>query len=93
MLIGVLEFVEATVASQLLSPTAQATFDQSVKSNGSYLDLWSKYSEQEWERSLRQAAGKRLRNTYTALAMTASAITAYCHHRPSACISRRPAAA
>ncbi|MCK6372313.1 MAG: hypothetical protein L6Q83_13500, partial [Gammaproteobacteria bacterium] len=56
MLTGVLEFVEATVASQLLSATAQATFDQSVKSYGSYLDLWRKYSEQEWERSLRQAA-------------------------------------
>lgn len=56
MLTGVLEFVEGTVASQLLSATAQATFDQSVKSYGSYLDLWRKYSEQEWERSLRQAA-------------------------------------
>ena len=52
----VLEFVEATVASQLLSATAKATFDQSVQSYGSYLDLWRKYSEQEWQRSLRQAA-------------------------------------
>jgi len=56
MLTGVLEFVEATVASQLLSATAKATFDQSVQSYGSYLDLWRKYSEQEWQRSLRQAA-------------------------------------
>lgn len=55
-LIGIFDFVEATVASQLLSPSAKASFDQSVQSNGSYLDLWRKYSEQEWQLSVRQAA-------------------------------------
>lgn len=40
----------------MLSPTAKATFDQSVQSYGSYLDLWRKYSGQEWQLSLRQAA-------------------------------------
>jgi hypothetical protein len=53
---GAFEFVEATVASQLLSAAARASFDQSVQSNGSYLNLWGKYSEQEWIRSQRQAA-------------------------------------
>ncbi|MFM0327321.1 DEAD/DEAH box helicase [Caballeronia glebae] len=53
---GAFEFVEATVASQLLSAAARASFDQSVQNNGSYLKLWGKYSEQEWQRSQRQAA-------------------------------------
>ncbi|MEM5434716.1 DEAD/DEAH box helicase [Paraburkholderia diazotrophica] len=53
---GAFEFVEATVASQLLSAAARASFDQSVQNNGSYLNLWGKYSEQEWQRSQRQAA-------------------------------------
>ncbi|SAK99753.1 DNA helicase [Caballeronia calidae] len=53
---GTFEFVEATAASQLLTPAARASFDQSVQNNGSYLALWRKYSEQEWQRSQRQAA-------------------------------------
>ncbi|WP_168664081.1 DEAD/DEAH box helicase [Paraburkholderia sp. SG-MS1] len=53
---GAFEFVEATAASRLLTPAARASFDQSVQNNGSYLALWKKYSEQEWQRSQRQAA-------------------------------------
>ena len=56
MVVGDLRFVEHTVASQLLSPSARSQLEQSVQSYGSYIDLWKKYSEEEWQRSLRQAA-------------------------------------
>ncbi len=56
MVIGDLRFVEHTVAAQLLSPLARSQLEQSVQSYGSYIDLWKKYSEEEWQRSLRQAA-------------------------------------
>lgn len=56
MVVGDIRFVEHTVASQLLSPTAQNQLQQSVQSYGSYIDLWKKYSEEEWQRSLQQAA-------------------------------------
>ena len=56
MVVGYIRFVEHTVASQLLSPTAQNQLQQSVQSYGSYIDLWKKYSEEEWQRSLQQAA-------------------------------------
>ncbi|MDP3537969.1 MAG: AAA domain-containing protein [Azonexus sp.] len=56
MVIGELCFVEHTVASQVLSPAARGQLEQSVQSYGSYIDLWKKYGEEEWQRSLRQAA-------------------------------------
>lgn len=56
MIIAKLQFVDQTVASQLLSSTARSQLEQSVQSYGSYIDLWKKYSEEEWQRSLRQAA-------------------------------------
>ena len=56
MVVSDIRFVEHTVASQLLSPTAQNQLQQSVQSYGSYIDLWKKYSEEEWQRSLQQAA-------------------------------------
>lgn len=56
MVVGELRFVEHTVASQVLSPAARGQLEQSVQSYGSYIDLWKKYGEEEWQRSLRQAA-------------------------------------
>lgn len=56
MVVGELHFVEHTVASQVLSPAARGQLEQSVQSYGSYIDLWKKYGEEEWQRSLRQAA-------------------------------------
>jgi len=56
MVVGELRFVEHTVASQILSPAARGQLEQSVQNYGSYIDLWKKYGEEEWQRSLRQAA-------------------------------------
>lgn len=56
MVVGELRFIEHTVASQVLSPAACSQLEQSVQSYGSYIDLWKKYGEEEWQRSLRQAA-------------------------------------
>ncbi len=56
MVVGELRFVEHTVASRILSPAARGQLEQSVQNYGSYIDLWKKYGEEEWQRSLRQAA-------------------------------------
>lgn len=56
MVVGDLRFVEHTVASQILSPAARGQLEQSVQNYGSYIDLWKKYGEEEWQKSLRQAA-------------------------------------
>lgn len=53
---GSISFIDFTVESQILSPTQQALMNQSIQSNGSYLKLWQKYSEKEWEKSLLAAA-------------------------------------
>ncbi len=52
---GEIHFVDASVASQLMSEAQQAALAQAIKSNGDYVELWRKYSEKEWERSLRKA--------------------------------------
>jgi len=53
---GSISFVDFTVEAQILSPMQQALMNQSIQSNGSYLKLWQKYSEKEWEKSLLAAA-------------------------------------
>lgn len=40
----------------LLSEGQQAQLRQVVQTHGDYVNLWRRYSEQEWQRSLRQAA-------------------------------------
>lgn len=53
---GKITFVDNSVRAQLLSEAQQALLNQSIQSNGSYLELWKKYGDQEWQRSLGQAA-------------------------------------
>ncbi len=53
---GKISFVDDSDRAQLLSEAQQALLNQSIQSNGSYLELWKKYGEQEWQRSLSQAA-------------------------------------
>lgn len=53
---GEIRFVDASVAAMILSDGQQARLHQSIQSYGSYMGLWRKYSEQEWQRSLRHAA-------------------------------------
>ena len=53
---GKITFVDDSLRAQLLSEGQQALLNQSIQSNGSYLELWKKYGEQEWQRSLSQAA-------------------------------------
>lgn len=52
---GRIRFVDVSVATQLMSETQQALLRQAVRTNGDYIDLWKKYSDSEWQRSLRQA--------------------------------------
>lgn len=53
---GCIRFVDVSVATQLMGESQQAVLRQAIESNGDYVDLWKKYSEQEWQKSLRQAA-------------------------------------
>ncbi len=52
---GSIRFADVSVATQLMSESQQALLRQAVQTNGDYIDLWKKYSEREWQRSLRQA--------------------------------------
>lgn len=54
---GGIRFVDVSVATQLMSESQQALLRQAVQTHGDYVDLWKKYSDREWQRSLRQAAG------------------------------------
>lgn len=53
---GKIRFADASVATQLMSDSQQALLRQAVQTNGDYIDLWKKYSDSEWQRSLRQAS-------------------------------------
>lgn len=53
---GKIRFIDVSMATQLMSRSQQAQLQQAVESNGSYIDLWQRYSEQEWKISLRKAA-------------------------------------
>ena len=52
---GSIRFANVSVATQLMSEGQQALLRQAVENNGDYVDLWKKYSDREWQRSLRQA--------------------------------------
>ena len=52
---GSIRFVDVSVSVQLMSESQQALLRQAVQTNGDYIDLWKKYSDSEWQRSLRQA--------------------------------------
>lgn len=52
---GSIGFTDMSVATQLMSESQQAMLRQAVKTNGDYVELWKKYSDREWQRSLRQA--------------------------------------
>lgn len=52
---GTIRFADVSVATQLMSESQQALLRQAVQTNGDYIDLWKKYSDREWQRSLRQA--------------------------------------
>lgn len=53
---GEVRFVDATVASVLLSDSQRNALRLSVESNGSYLDLWHLYGKHEWELALKNAS-------------------------------------
>ena len=53
---GEIRFVNQSAISLLLSEGQQAQLRQVVQTHGDYVRLWRRYSEQEWQRSLRQAA-------------------------------------
>ena len=53
---GEIRFVNASAISLLLSEGQQAQLRLVVQTHGDYVRLWRRYSEQEWQRSLRQAA-------------------------------------
>ena len=52
---GTIRFADLSVATQLMSESQQALLRQALQTNGDYIDLWKKYSDREWQRSLRQA--------------------------------------
>jgi len=52
---GTIRFADVSVATQLMSENQQALLRQAVQTNGDYVDLWKKYSDMEWQQSLRQA--------------------------------------
>lgn len=53
---GDIRFVNESAVTLLLSEGQQAQLRQVVQTHGDYVKLWRRYSEQEWQRSLRQAA-------------------------------------
>lgn len=53
---GEIRFVDASVSTLLMSESQQARLRQTIQTHGDYIELWRRYSEQEWQRSLRQAA-------------------------------------
>ena len=53
---GDIRFVNESSVTLLLSEGQQAQLRQVVQTHGDYVNLWRRYSEQEWQRSLRQAA-------------------------------------
>ncbi|KQV83929.1 hypothetical protein ASD15_30860 [Massilia sp. Root351] len=52
---GAIGFADVSVTSQLMSEGQQALLRQALQTHGDYIDLWKKYSDVEWQRSLRQA--------------------------------------
>lgn len=53
---GEIRFVDASISTLLVSESQQARLRQTIQTHGDYVELWGKYSGQEWQRSLRQAA-------------------------------------
>lgn len=53
---GDIRFVDESAISLLLSEGQQAQLRHIVQTHGDYVKLWRRYSEQEWQISLRQAA-------------------------------------
>lgn len=53
---GEIRFVDASVTTLLMSESQQARLRQTIQTHGDYVELWRRYSEQEWQRSLRLAA-------------------------------------
>ena len=56
LIAGDIKFVNESAISLLMSEGQQAQLRQVVQTHGDYVRLWRRYSEQEWQRSLRQAA-------------------------------------
>jgi len=52
---GKIGFADVSVTTQLMSEGQQALLRQALQTHGDYIDLWKKYSDVEWQRSLRQA--------------------------------------
>jgi len=52
---GDISIEDVSVTSQLMSEGQQALLRQALQTHGDYIDLWKKYSDVEWQRSLRRA--------------------------------------
>jgi hypothetical protein len=51
LIIGKVQFLDASVAAQIQSPEQQAKLDAALRDNGSYLKLWEEYGNLEWEQA------------------------------------------
>ena len=51
LIIGKIQFLDASVAAQIQSPDQQAKLDAALRDNGSYLKLWEEYGNLEWEQA------------------------------------------
>lgn len=54
---GEIRFVNSSAATQMMSEGQQAQLRLALQTHGDYIKLWRRYSEQEWQKSLSQAAG------------------------------------
>ena len=55
ILSGDIRFIDASVAAQLTSSSHKHALNEAIRSHGSYIQLWTQYSDMEWETKIGDA--------------------------------------